>query len=303
METKYIKHNQIDKQKWDSTIENAKNGLVYALSWYLDIVSPNWDALIVGDYDIIMPLTYKKKYGVKFLFQPIFAQQLGLFSTNQITAEEVENFINTISAYFKFVEISLNSNNSGLNHQNFNARTTQIIDLSISYDKLFLNYSSNHKKNLQKIDNSGLIINSSVSSFEFIDLLQKMYTAKKIYEIKNKDLQGFKKIIDYSLDKGFSQLFFGYFNNELCAAAFFLKWGKRVIFFSAMNERGREENAMFGLIDKYLQENAGKDLIFDFAGSNIPGVKYRNMGFGATNEDYYKVKVNNLPIPYKWFKR
>jgi len=60
---------------------------------------------------------------------------------------------------------------------------------------------------------------------------------------------------------------------------------------------------MFGLIDKYLQENSGKDLIFDFAGSNIPGVKYRNMGFGATNETYFAIKLNNLPVPFKWFKR
>jgi len=62
LEIKYLKHNQIDKQKWDSAIENAQNGLAYALSWYLDIVSPNWDALIFGDYEMVMPLIHKKKY-------------------------------------------------------------------------------------------------------------------------------------------------------------------------------------------------------------------------------------------------
>lgn len=71
---------------------------------------------------------------------------------------------------------------------------------------------------------------------------------------------------------------------------FFLKWGKRVILHTALNELGRKAGAMFGLIDKYLQENSGQDLQFDFAGSNIPGVKYRNLGFGAKNEIYYRVK-------------
>ena len=83
MEIKYLKHNQIDKQKWDSAIENAENGLVYALSWYLDIVSPNWDALVVGDYEQVMPVTHKRKYGIKYLIQPPFCQQLGFFSQSK----------------------------------------------------------------------------------------------------------------------------------------------------------------------------------------------------------------------------
>ena len=72
MEIKYLKHNQIDKQKWDSAIENARNGLVYVLSWFLDIVSPDWDALVYGDYEVVMPLTYRNKLGVKYLYQPVF---------------------------------------------------------------------------------------------------------------------------------------------------------------------------------------------------------------------------------------
>ncbi|MGE0089138.1 MAG: hypothetical protein AB7S50_06640 [Bacteroidales bacterium] len=303
MKIEYIQHNQINRQKWDSSITNAQNRLVYALSWYLDIVSPNWDALIHGDYEMVMPLTYKKKFGIKILYQPIFAQQLGVFSRNQITTDELENFIDSISMYFKFIEINLNSSNKRLNSTNLRLKNTQIVDLSLAYHNIFSNYSNNHKKNLKIFNKSGFIINNSGSSSDYIFLLQKMYEAKKIFEIKKKDLEGFKKIIDYSLSKGFSQLFFGYLNNELCAAAFFLKWGNRVIFFSAMNEIGRNASAMFGIIDNYIKENAGQDLILDFAGSNIPGVKYRNLGFGAKNETYFAYKYNNLPIPYKWFKR
>jgi len=76
-----------------------------------------------------------------------------------------------------------------------------------------------------------------------------------------------------------------------------------VIVYTALNENGRDVGAMFGIIDKYLKENAGDDLIFDFAGSNIYGVKYRNLGFGARNETYYRFTVNNLPIPFKWIKK
>ncbi len=56
----YLKHDQIDQQRWDDCIAHAPNGLVYAWSWYLDIVHPGWEALveIVDDkYLSVMPLT------------------------------------------------------------------------------------------------------------------------------------------------------------------------------------------------------------------------------------------------------
>jgi len=303
LEIKYLKHNQIDKQKWDSAIENAQNGLAYALSWYLDIVSPNWDALIFGDYEMVMPLIHKKKYGITYLYQPIFTQQTGIFSNIKITTNHVEGFIKSISENFEFIEIYLNSSNPGLNYNFFIPRNTQLINLSKNYDELVLKYAKSLKLNLQKVNESGLIIKQKGESHSFIELMKNMFKAKHIREIRKSDYENLKNIIDASLNKNLGQFYFGYLNEELCAAAFFLKCMNRVILYTAMNEKGRDNSAMFGLIDKYLQENSGKDLIFDFAGSNIPGVKYRNMGFGATNETYFAIKLNNLPVPFKWFKR
>jgi hypothetical protein len=58
----YLKHTEIDKYKWDACITRASNSLVYAYSWFLDVVSPNWDALILDDYTAVMPITHRKKY-------------------------------------------------------------------------------------------------------------------------------------------------------------------------------------------------------------------------------------------------
>ena len=61
MEIKYLSHNNIDLKKWDICIQNAYNSLIYAESWYLDIVSPNWEALVYNDYEYVMPLPLKRK--------------------------------------------------------------------------------------------------------------------------------------------------------------------------------------------------------------------------------------------------
>ena len=65
----YLSHKEINKTKWDACILNAPNGLIYPYSFYLDHMAKNWDALVFGDYEAVMPLTWNKKYSF-LLFIP-----------------------------------------------------------------------------------------------------------------------------------------------------------------------------------------------------------------------------------------
>ena len=105
----YLTHNQINLNKWDATV--AECGNIYAYSWYLDIVRPGWDALVEDDYQSVMPLTGGKKFGVNYLFQPYFAQQLGVFSKQSLTPEKTEAFLKAIPSKYRFAEIRLNESN------------------------------------------------------------------------------------------------------------------------------------------------------------------------------------------------
>ena len=62
----YKRHKEIDFKKWDNCIESAINRNIYATTWYLDLVCKNWDALILNDYEAVMPLPWNKKWGVKY---------------------------------------------------------------------------------------------------------------------------------------------------------------------------------------------------------------------------------------------
>src|ERR1035437_8027365 len=108
----YLKHNEIDKQKWDKAIDHCVNNLIYAYSWYLDIVSPNWCALVENDYVSVMPLTGNKKYGIHYLYPPYFAQQLGVFSKNNLSQKKIELFLNSIPSHYKLIELCLNTQNT-----------------------------------------------------------------------------------------------------------------------------------------------------------------------------------------------
>ena len=108
---KYLKNKEIDKQKWDACINDAANGLIYGYSWYLDIIAEKWDALIYDDYSAVMPLTRKSKFGIKYLIQPVYMQQAGIFFKQKLSETELENFINHIPKKFKKITINLNSEN------------------------------------------------------------------------------------------------------------------------------------------------------------------------------------------------
>ena len=106
----YLIHHKIDKQKWDNCINTADNGLIYAYSFYLDAMSKHWDALVLNDYEAVMPVTWNKKYGISYLYQPFLAAQLGVFGKN-ITEELLSSFINSIPSSFKYIDICLNCKN------------------------------------------------------------------------------------------------------------------------------------------------------------------------------------------------
>jgi len=110
----YLHHEQIHRDRWDQCVAQAPNGLVYAWSWYLDIVHPQWEALVEVDGDKylkVMPITCNKKYGIPYLHQPFFTQQLGVFSTLPLTEETTMAFIQAIPSRYALVEIRLNEGN------------------------------------------------------------------------------------------------------------------------------------------------------------------------------------------------
>ena len=89
---RYLTHNQIDTQRWDECIAQSPDGLVYAWSWYLDVVHPDWEALVEDDYGAVMPLTGNKKFGINYLFQPFFTQKFGVFGKKRFQKRRLSSF-------------------------------------------------------------------------------------------------------------------------------------------------------------------------------------------------------------------
>lgn len=105
-----LKHSEIDFLKWDTTILKSTIPFVFAQSYYLNATCPNWEALIIGDYESVFPLTQNIKFGISYLYQPPFTPQLGVYG--KINTQIEETFFNYLSSHYKFIDIELNASNT-----------------------------------------------------------------------------------------------------------------------------------------------------------------------------------------------
>ena len=161
--------------KWDVLIERSFNGLIYAYSWYLDITCDNdWDALVEGDYESVMPLPKgKKKFGFLYIYRPLFTQQLGVFSASEITDEKVKRFLSHIPRSYLYLEMSLNTSNH-FEDDSFEISNgvTHLLNLNQSYDSLYKNYNQDRKKNLKKAFKKTLTITKEALPLDVINLFK-----------------------------------------------------------------------------------------------------------------------------------
>lgn len=302
----HLCHNEIDKKKWDHTLEHSANGIVYAASWYLDIVCAGWEALVADDYKFIFPLAAKKKYRIQYLYPPCFTQQLGLFSPERLNAKLVEQFVHAIPGHFRYMEINLNHENKFLDRK-YNAKLnlTHHLRLSRSYEKLESSFSSNHKRNIRKALNAELKITNDDKHEEEVVRLFRNNKAKNISGYKSSDYEVLARLLKEAQKRNLLQtLKATNENDKMIVGAFFIKSFQSWIFlFSGSDEEAKKKSAMHLLINEFIKQHAGENMYLDFEGSNNPSLARFYKGFGSEEIVYLQIRKNNLPKLIKWMKK
>lgn len=299
---KLLKHNKIDKTRWDNCINKSFNGNVYALSWYLDIVHPEWDALVENDYERVMPLTYSKKFGISYMFHPFFVQQLGVFSKSQLSQDDIDRFINAIPQQYRLVRYKLNSYNKVDYESDFIAKHRNVeLDLIYDYQYLYNNYNNNTKRNLAKAENAGLSITRDINPEVIINLFRNN-KGKNVKHWKDKEYEKLLELINVATSQercftlGINDL-----NNNTIAGAVFMYSHDRIIFlFSGCDENHKDKHALTMLLDDVIREFSETQYTFDFEGSDNDGLARFYKGFGGTEVFYPEIKYDNLKGIFKF---
>lgn len=298
----YITQKEIDKAKWDACIEQSPNGLIYAYSWYLDCMSHHWDGLVLGDYEMVMPLTWNKKYGICYLYQPWFCASLGVFSESKISKNIVESFLKAVPEKFRYWDIYLN-------HQNLFAiktfplteRVNYVLPLNASYESISSHYRTNLKRNIKKAETAALTVSREVPLQNILSLAGE--TMQRIAPITNEELQRFTKLFKKVQQHQKAETIGIYLNNKLLASAVFFYSHKRWYYILVGNHpNGKTIGASHYLIDRFIYAHAGEDLLLDFEGSDVRNLAFFYSSYGAEEEKYPAIRMNRLPKLLKWLK-
>lgn len=296
----YKRRHEIDVQKWDNCITQAPNGSIYPYSFYLDHMADNWDAIVLNDYEAVMPLTWRKKFSIHYLYQPGFTAQLGLFGTH-MSGELLKRFLTAIPSKFKLWEISLNHGNLyQLKEFNLVERMNYVLPMDQPYQVLYDNYKANIKRNIKKSVQYGCTVQTGIDINAIIELAKLQPNAAP-----GNELQKFEKLYSWLKERSMAKAY-GIFSNknELLASCVFTFSHNRAYYILVGNHpNGRTLGASHALIDAFLKDHADQNLLLDFEGSDVRNLAFFYSSFGAAEEKYPAIRLNQLPWYSKWMKK
>ena len=295
---KYLDSEEIDRIKWDKCIESSVANQLYGYSWYLDIVSPGWCAIVENDYKSVLPLPVKKKYGIKYIVQPPLTQQLGIFANEVSTYDKILSFIEVIPSFYKLIDINLNHSNdaSGLSFKHGN-KINYELKLSGIKDDLKKKYSENTNRNVQKAINEVEIF-ENITINEITGLIKE----NPVQKMNSGQFDWIKYFMEKIKERGNELLVGAYHNGVLCAAVFLIIFKKRIYFILPVSaSTGKEKRAMFAILDYIIGKYSGSDMTLDFEGSNIEGVARFYKGFGASPISYSRIRIVQFPRIFEFF--
>ncbi len=297
----YISHKFINKSKWDKCIANASNSLIYATALYLDNMARYWDALVLNNYEAVMPLTYNKKLGIYYLYQPFTCASLGVFGS-YLSPQVVELFLQSIPPHFKYADIYFNNENTfTIGSVHLTPRTNYVLSLNKPYTEIHKQYRESYKQILKNTE-AATLIKINIDYELVIDLAQKKMNQVKAF--KRDDIKRFRKLCQGLLQKDQVKTYGVFHDNNLVASGIFFMDNSRAYYVMAGNTTyGRKLGASHILIDAFIKDHSDSKLSFDFEGSNIPGIAFFFKGFGAQKEIYFGLRFNRLNKLLQLFKK
>lgn len=298
----YLRHNEIDRDQWDSCVKDSRNTKPYGFSWYLDIMSPGWDALIDDDYDSVFPIPGLMKYGIKYISTPIFLQQLGAYTPDKSQTKALNEFLEFIPKFYRLIDLCVGQRIDNDRYK-VTLKANYELDLSKPYEKLRDNFSNHCIRNIGKSAKKKPEVSDNVTPAELIELFISNKGAN-LKGIKTRDYQRLNDLMNFCLKNKRGRIIGVRATKKRLIYGMFLVEikGNKTMLFVVNSPESREKRTGYYFVDELIKESAGTKTILDFAGSSVPSIASFMESFGSVNVPFYRIYRNRLPWPIRLFK-
>lgn len=287
-----IKRKDLDVEKYSKAIDQALNYRIYAEAWYLDsLTKKQWECWIYSDYEAVMPVPLQYIFGIKFVTQPIYCQQLGVFYKEEISDELFQTFEKKLHKY-RVRAYHFNEENTERYQPKGEKRVNQLVDLNHNYEEIQQKFGKDRLKDIRRNEKLNLTLEESLDLDTFLNLRDKYYNDLNQYS-DNRSTEKFIQILkNKKKEKSYTLL---NSSKEVIAICIFLNSDDRkILILSVRNKEIEPKGAFAYMIAMIMKNNEKKKLIFDFEGSSIKGISNFNKSFGAKRKFFTRYSNYNL---------
>lgn len=293
---------QVNREKWNACVRNAPNGRIYSNTHFLDQLADNWSGIVLNDYDAVMPIPWRKKWGIRYAYVPPFTQQLGL--SGEIDINSTTEVMNLVKRNFRYGDFSFHTGNEFITHlfADHRKRKNRIIRLNQSFDALAAAFSGDVQRNIRQSLQHSLQWQEGYEE-DIIDRFRQQMNYTGLPE--KKSMNRFKQLCKLFQSNGqvvarrvIDQ------ENQLLAGIVAFKDNHRIYnLLNLTTPEGRKKSGNYFLYYQLFREWANQPLVMDWEGSELPGVASFYSNWGGEWETYYQVHLNTLPLPLRWIRR
>jgi len=288
MDIKFVAQEDIDKNKWNSCIYYAGNGNIFGYHWYLTNVIKEWDALVEGDYESVMPLI--KSEGSFFKKTKLYTHKLlrstGLYSVHVLSEKRINSFFEAIPKHLARGNMDINEGIKIPSQCSWQPKldfSNALLLLKESYDQISSEYSP---ELYQKLERANLAQLYSINNLK-PEVLVDFYKTHSP-DFKEQHYHAYLRVMYNAMHRGWGVLS-GVKNpkGELLAANFFMISNQRFMsLLPVCSPKGNQNGALEFLFDLSIKIQAEKPMILDF---NLYEFNDFAKQFGATKSPYFRV--------------
>jgi hypothetical protein len=299
MRSEIINNRDIDRSKWDDFTINSPSAHIFNLSWYLDVVYPDWQALIITwqhEWIAVLPLFPRKKYGFNISLQPLLVRYSGVVSKEQ--DYDQNKFYEFIKEYLeRFSICHFTSPFLFLPEEFQKQKITYKLDLTLNYEHIFAGFKSSLRNKVHNFNPDEFTIEEDKSTDDLIHLYQHYGDLGK-FKVTDDYFGTLSKLFQVASEKKMAKIITARNpKKQPVASMLFFYFGDTIYLFIGLTRQEYKKTAIHPyLISEEIRQNAGKFNKLDFLGSMIPGVAKFNMSFGSQPYAYQEVILKKFPF-------
>lgn len=323
MKAEYRIHTQILRDEWDEFILSSPQGMLYALSGYMDAAAPDWQAIecrLDGKLIAVMPLNIQKKWLWKYSLQPQFSQFWGIYfgpQTQHLSAykeyslkrkivmavldalpSDIRWFVHGFAPEFDY---PLPFHWKGYS---LGTRYTYRLDLKPELGQLEAEMGRDTKYDLKKAQKWSEMISKADDAGVLLKLVAENEKEGRSLLGKGGE-EKLRKVCDFLLQEKLGSVWIaGEPGAEVAAILTGTAAGKTAYLMSAVRPDERNSGVMSVLLwHAITQSKLSGSVLFDFEGSMMEGIEAFFRGFAPRPVPYLQISKNTLPFLLRWIKK